>query len=187
MNGNSGEKEVHVSCTCSTFQRCDTCDETKLIRLICHYYQPQESCSPSLFQGWNKVRDDFAQCSSMSARLIHKLTASTKRKITVLQRYYWSMPVLQLQTNKWKYIKLKIHLLESKSILDLWWRSPLDYLFLGLDLFLGLGKNRKWYVCLIHVIHLQNEAMHLWFIQTSMKSTPCATGCSTKPNTSLHM
>ena len=29
-----GEKEAHVTCTCSTFQRRGTCDESKMIRLI---------------------------------------------------------------------------------------------------------------------------------------------------------
>jgi len=93
-----GEKEAHhVTCTCSTFQRRGTCDESKMIRLICHNYQPPLSCSPSLFKGWNNVRDRF--CS-----MLHDATETRKATYTNHQERNQSLAKIsvyaQSSTNK---------------------------------------------------------------------------------------
>jgi hypothetical protein len=48
-----------VTCTCATFLRCGTCDESKLFGLLCHNTSPHLLCTESLFTGWSNVRDKY--------------------------------------------------------------------------------------------------------------------------------
>jgi hypothetical protein len=55
----NGTSKARVTCTCETFRRRGTCDETKLVRLVCHNYYPPLSCASNLFTGWDQVKSNL--------------------------------------------------------------------------------------------------------------------------------